>query len=177
MIEKGLIQNYTGEGKGKTTAAVGLLVRAVGQGLKCCFVSFFKDFERHYSGELAVFEKLDIKVYSFVKCSPCFNPDIPFKEMRDSCLSALDTVSNELFSDASIELLVLDEINNALRYKFISDQEMIAFMDKKPSSMELILTGRGASETVMERSDLVSKIKKIKHPYDKNIGERKGIEY
>ena len=176
-MEQGLIQIYTGEGKGKTTAAVGLLTRAIGNGLNCRFVSFFKNFERYCPGELSILQKLGVKVDSFVKYSPCFDPDIPFENMRKDCIDALEFVLNDLFSDSSIDLLVLDEINNALRHEFISSQELIALMDKKPKTMELILTGKGATEAVMKKADLVSQIKKIKHPYDNNIGARKGIEY
>lgn len=176
-MEQGLIQIYTGDGKGKTTAAVGLLIRATGQGLKCCLVSFFKDFERYTTGELSILKKIGVDIHSFVKRSPCFDPDVPFEEMRKDCLDVLEFVSNKLFSDERLDLLVLDEINNALRYEFITEQEMIDFMDKKPVTLELVLTGRGATDAVMKKADLVSNIEKVKHPYDNNILGRKGVEY
>lgn len=176
-MEQGLIQIYAGDGKGKTTASIGLTVRAVGQGLNCCFVFFFKDLDSYVTGELPILKKLGVKIYNFVLRSPRFNPEVPFEEMKNDFTKALEYIVKNIFSDTSIDLLVLDEINHALKYGYITDQEMIHFMDQKPKGMELVLTGRGATEAVMKKADLVSRIEKIKHPYDLRIKGRKGIEY
>ena len=83
----------------------------------------------------------------------------------------------ELFQDESWDMLVLDEINITVRDGFLKEGEVLSLLDAKPEKLELILTGRGATEKVLDKADLVSEIKEVKHPYEQGIGSRKGIEY
>ncbi len=174
--ENGLIQVYTGEGKGKTTAAIGLAVRAAGHGFKVGFVSFFKDPEVFGDGEYQSLQKLGIKTFLFAKKHPHFYKELNPEDVRQQCYQGLEFVKG-LFSDPSWDMLVLDEINIAVRDGFLKEEEVISLLEIKPEKLELILTGRGATERIIEKADLVSEIKEVKHPYTQGIGSREGIEY
>jgi len=176
MKAKGLIQVYTGNGKGKTTAAVGLACRARGQGLKVCYIYFHKDPERWGYGELKVLEKLGITVKGFAKKHPHFNKKVTPKDVRKECLGGLKFVK-KVYEDKEYDILILDEINISLRDGFLKEGEILDILNSKPEKLELILTGRGATEKIIKKADLVSEIKKIKHPYDIGIKGKKGIEY
>jgi cob(I)alamin adenosyltransferase len=178
MEEKiGLVQIYTGDGKGKTTSSIGLTVRAIGRGFKVCYVFFFKNFSIYPTGELEILEKLGVKTFSFALDTPLFRPSVSRESVREGCLNALNFIKNELFVNEAPDLLVLDEINNAIPNAYLSDDEIIDLIKHKPVPMELVLTGRGASQKIMSAADLVSKIEKIKHPFDSGVPRRKGIEY
>lgn len=176
MKEKGLIQVYTGNGKGKSTAAIGQAVRAVGHDFKVGFVSFFKDPEAFDYGEYGSMEKLGIKTFIFARKHPHFYKELNLAEVREECLKGIEFIK-ELFRDQSWDMLVLDEINITVRDGFLMEKEVIPLLEVKPERLELILTGRGASEEVINRADLVSEIREVKHPYEKGIQKREGIEY
>ncbi len=171
-LSKGLIQVYTGDGKGKTSAALGQAWRAAGRGLKCLVHQFFK-LESEPSGELLlplkglVFRRGDFR-------HPFFDKDADRGAIRQKILAALDAAKAEW---AGLDLVVLDELNNALRDGFVSRQEFEAFISDKPASCELILTGRGAPAWLLERADYVTEFKKIKHPMDQGQAARLGIEF
>ena len=174
--KKGLIQVYTGDGKGKTTASVGQAVRAAGHQWKVCYVYFFKNPDDYGYGELEVLENLGVKVSGFAHKHPHFYKDISPDEMRRQCLEGVDFI-RKLFKEDACDLLILDEINIALRDKFLQEEELLALLDDKPPEMELILTGRGATEKVIEKADLVTSMTKLKHHFDQGIEGREGIEY
>ncbi len=176
MKTKGLIQVYTGEGKGKTTAAVGLVVRATGHGLKVCYIHFHKDPDKFGYGELRGLKKLGVKILGFAKKHPHFYKNVNKTKIRQECLKALEFIK-EIYQKDKYDILILDEINVSLRDGFLKEKEILEILNSKPKNLELILTGRGASETVIKKADLVSEIKKIKHPYDLGVKGRKGIEY
>ncbi len=176
-MKQGLTHIYTGDGKGKTTAAVGQTIRAAGQGLRCCFIFFFKDLSRYTTGELTIMKTLGITVMNFVSKSPCFSPDVSHEEMRQGCLQSLKDIEEKIFSDKTLDLLVLDEFNLAVKHGYLTEKDIFPFIQKKPAELELILTGRGATDELMEQADYVSQIHKIKHPYERDIQIRKGIEY
>ena len=176
MKDKGLIQVYTGDGKGKSTAAIGQAVRARGHGLKVGFVSFFKDPQVFGYGEFASLEKLGIKTFIFAPKHPHFYHDLDLNQVRQECRHALQFVEG-LFQDTSWDMLVLDEINIALRDGFLTEEEILSLLAKKPERLELVLTGRGASAKIIEKADLVSEIREVKHPHSQGIKSRQGIEY
>jgi len=176
MRNKGLIQVYTGDGKGKSTAAIGQAVRAVGHNFKVGFVSFFKDPDVFGYGEYESLQKLGIKIFLFARKHPHFYKEINLDEVREECLKGVDFIK-ELFQDESWDMLVLDEMNIAVRDGFLKEKEVFSLLEAKPERLELILTGRGATERIIKKADLVSEIKEVKHPYDQGIKGREGIEY
>jgi len=176
MKGKGLIQVYTGDGKGKSTAAIGQAVRAAGHGFKVGFVSFFKDPEVFGYGEFESLQKLGIRTSLFARRHPHFYKKINLDEVREECLNGMQFIK-ELFQDQSWDMLVLDEINIAVRDGFLKEEEVLSLLEAKPEKLELVLTGRGATERIIKRADLVSEIKEVKHPYEQGIKSREGIEY
>ncbi|MCM8779906.1 MAG: cob(I)yrinic acid a,c-diamide adenosyltransferase [Candidatus Omnitrophica bacterium] len=175
LKEKGLIQIYTGDGKGKTTQAVGQAVRAAGQGLKVCFIHFFKDPQRFPYGEDRILRKIGIRVFHFAPRHPHFYSYSDKKEISKTCRKACADIK-KIFRK-KFDMIVLDEINIALRDGFLKEKEILTLLKTKPAKTHLILTGRGASKNLIKKADLASEIRKIKHPFDKGIKARKAIEY
>jgi cob(I)alamin adenosyltransferase len=176
MKRKGLIQVYTGTGKGKSTAAIGQAVRAAGHGFKVGFISFFKDPESFGYGEYKSLEKLGVKTFLFARKHPHFYKELKPDDVRQECLRGLEFVK-ELFQDPSWDMLVLDEVNIAVRDGFLKEEEVLSLLEAKPEKLELILTGRGATEKITEKADLVSEVREVKHPYARGVKSREGIEY
>lgn len=176
MRRKGLIQVYTGDGKGKTTAAVGLAARARGHNLRVCYIYFLKSPEKWEYGEHRNLEKLGVDVIGFAKKHPHFYKDVPREEVRKECLAGLEFI-NKVYREGRYDILILDEINISLSQGFLKEEEVLEILDRKPEDLELILTGREAAPKIIEKADLVSEIQKIKHPYDLGVPSRKGIEY
>lgn len=176
MKRKGLLQVYTGDGKGKSTAAIGQAVRAAGHGLKVGVVCFFKDPRRFGDGEFEPLERLGIRVFFFARKHPHFYEGLSADEVREECLRGVEFVHG-LFADGTWDMLVLDELNVGLRDGFLNESEVLELLQRKPEELELVLTGRGVPERVREKADLVSEVKKVKHPYDKGVLAREGIEY
>jgi cob(I)alamin adenosyltransferase len=176
MKSKGLIQVYTGTGKGKSTAAIGQAARAAGHSLKVGLVSFFKHPEEFGYGEYKSLEKLGIKTFLFAKKHPHFYKELNPDDVRQECSDGLEFI-RELFQDPSWDMLILDEINIAVRDGFVKEQDVLSLMEAKPEQLELVLTGRGATEKIIGRADLVSEVREVKHPYSQGIESRKGIEY
>lgn len=170
----GLIQIYTGNGKGKTTAALGLVLRACGQGAKIAVIQFMKGWE-HY-GELSA-----VKLLPNVTLVQTGRPDYVYrgKEEQQDFEEAKRglALASEFVSSGEYDLLILDEINVALDYKLIPLCDVLTLLDSKPNSLEIVLTGRSAPKELTEKADLVTEMKEIKHPYQKGLQGRRGIEY
>ena len=175
-MKQGLIQIYTGDGKGKTTSALGLAMRARGHGLKVCYIYFHKEPRKWEYGEHKILKKIGVKVFGFAKEHPYFFKKINPEKVREACLKGLGFVKG-IFKSNNYDILILDEILISLRDGFLKEEEILEIFNDKPRNLELVLTGRGATDKIIENSDLVSEIKKIKHPYDKSTKRRKGIEY
>jgi len=173
-LEKGLIQVYTGNGKGKTSAAFGLALRAMGRGLKVYIIQFIKGGFDY--GELYVADKLPnltLKAFGrgkFVTEKP------PRREDVDSANEAL-TLAEEKVKSGEYDVVILDEINVALSLKLIDIRRVMEMLKTKPNHVELVLTGRSAPDTLVRVADLVTEMKEIKHPYNEGFSARKGIEY
>lgn len=171
-VKTGLIHIYCGEGKGKTTAALGLCLRAHGRGVKVLWSSFLKDYD---SGEFENAMPFDLyqgeKVKTFLYLLPDEERQRVIKEHRERL--------NFLFAKARKEdygLLVLDELLGAIQTQAISIDQIIELIKQKPENLELVLTGRYAPGELLELADYVSEIMPIKHPFSKGIGPRLGIE-
>lgn len=177
-MKEGLVQIYTGEGKGKTTAAIGQAIRARGRGLRILFIQFLK--AKEGSGEIPLLEKLGIKVICKGEKDKWIFPDRlkeeEKKKIRLEWTHFLDEISYQV-REEKYDLVIFDEINVALYYGLIDKNRLIDFMRRKPTSLEIILTGRHASPELIELAHLVSEIKSIKHPFDAGMKARRGIEY
>lgn len=176
MEEKGLIQIYTGRGKGKTTAAIGQIIRALGHDLKACLIYFHKDPKEWNYGEFDVLKDLGVEVRGFAKEHPHFNKGISEEKIRKDCLEGLE-FARKIFEEKSFDLILLDEIIISIRDGFLKEEEVLELLERKPEKTELVLTGRGASEKLIKKADLVSEVEKIKHPYDEGMKSRPGFEF
>ncbi|MFH0800135.1 MAG: cob(I)yrinic acid a,c-diamide adenosyltransferase [Pseudomonadota bacterium] len=173
-LNKGCIQVYTGDGKGKTTAALGQALRALGHGLKVFVIQFMKGNIEY--GELEMSRRLapqftlkQMGRETFVNKK---NPDPKDIEMAKDALK----LAQECMKDKSIDILILDEINVAIDFKLIPLDEVLAMLGGKPEQMELILTGRAAAQELIDKADLVTEMKEVKHYYRNGIEARVGIE-
>ena len=171
-LKKGYVQVYTGDGKGKTTAAFGLALRAAGYDLQVFIAQFIKG--RRYS-EIKSLEKLKdnitIEQYGrgfFIRKKPC---DEDIKAAKAGLAEI-----KELLASGKYDLVILDEINVAVYFKIISLEDILDLIDLKPDDVELVLTGRKVDQRIIEKADLVTEMREIKHYYSNGVIARKGIE-
>ena len=173
----GLVVVLTGNGKGKTTSALGMALRSAGYNMKVCIIQFMKG--DLYSGEWDGIKLLDglVELHSTGKgfCGIQGNP-YPHSEHRENAQEALRLVDQKMLS-GEYDVLVLDEINNALQLKLIDLDQILAILDNKPELLHLILTGRDAHAEVLKRADTASRVEEIKHAYRKDIEPQQGIDY
>ncbi|MDR0905568.1 MAG: cob(I)yrinic acid a,c-diamide adenosyltransferase [Oscillospiraceae bacterium] len=170
-----MIHVYFGNGKGKTTAALGLLLRASGCGLKCVLVQFLKDWN---SGELVALAELpNVTVLRGKASGHSFT-----KDMTEEQLAATRDIHNENLKSA-IEavsgggLLVLDELLDAVRLNLLNEQTLRALLDAVPENLEVVITGHGEVDWITDRADYVTEMVKRRHPYDKGVTARRGVEF
>jgi cob(I)alamin adenosyltransferase len=172
---RGLVQVFTGDGKGKTTAALGTILRAAGHGLNIFIIFFIKG---HYAyGEYSTLDKLpNVRLASFGLRQFIYkNREINPEEKKQA--EAALAVAREAVNSGRYDLVVLDEINVALDFHLIEMDDVINLIKNRPPHVELILTGRHADGRLIEMADLVTEMVKVKHPFDKGIKARQGIEY
>ncbi len=173
-LEEGIVQVYTGSGKGKSTAAFGLALRAIGRGLKVYIIQFIKGGFDY--GELYIVDKipnLTLKAFGrgkFVTEKPPAKVDVQFAE------EAL-ALAEKIVKSGEYDIVILDEVNVALNLKLIKTERVIELIKTKPKHVELVLTGRYAPNEIIELADLVTDMRELKHPYNKGFKARKGIEY
>lgn len=168
---KGYVQVYTGDGKGKTTASLGLALRAAGAGLKVYIVQFLKHGDYSEIKALSRFENITIEQYGlgkFVKGKPS-KEDI---EAGKKGLKKLQTI----LSKGHHDLVIAEEANVAVKYNLFSEADLLALIDRKPGHVELVITGRGATQNVMDKADLVSEVREVKHYYKQGVQARVGVE-
>jgi len=169
---KGYIQVYTGNGKGKTTAALGLAMRAAGHGISSYFAQFMKG--QKY-GELAAAKRLNLITIEqfgseqFVHVNKATAEDIRLAKL------GLKRAAQAM-ACGRYRIVVLDEVNVALYFKLLTVNEVLKFIDQKPDDVELILTGRFAPQQVIDRADLVTEMREVKHYFQKGVAFRQGIE-
>lgn len=176
-VPKGLVVVITGSGKGKTTAALGIILRACGHNMKVCMIQFMKG--DLYTGEWDGIKRMDCQVELIPTgkgfCGIQGNP-YPFIEHRKHAQEAIRLVQEKMKSE-QYDILILDEINNALHLNLIDLQQVLEIIKSKPPRMHLILTGRDAHPQVIELADTVSQITEVKHAYRKGIEPQPGIDY
>lgn len=178
MVERvGLVQVYTGDGKGKTTAALGQALRSIGRGLKVVVIEFMKESPLG-TGELEAVKRLA--------------PDLVIKQFGGSFLGGITPeksadvkravaeglrLARDLVEKRGCDILVLDEISHAVNLKVADVAEVLSLIESKPPEMELILTGRDMPKPILEKAHLVTEMRLVKHHFEKGIDARKGIEY
>lgn len=173
----GIVIVYTGNGKGKTTASLGVALRAVGHGLRVCMVQFIKG-EWHY-GELNSIKKLEPD-FELIVAGKGFigiiDDDHAFEEHVRAAKTALDIVEQKISLD-SFDIIILDEINYALHLGVLQLADVMKILQNRPKHLSLILTGNHACEEIITLADLVTEMKEIKHPYKKGIKAKRGIDF
>lgn len=174
MSSRGLVQIFTGDGKGKTSAAIGAVVRALGHGLRV-YISFFMKGD-YPSGERDILSRLDnVTVENFGTKGFVDRANIKPEE-REQAKRGLDAARKAMLS-GNYDLVVLDELNLAVAWKLVELDEVLKLIESKPEGVELIITGRQADSKLIKAADLVTEMLKIKHPYDEGVKARKGMEY
>jgi cob(I)alamin adenosyltransferase len=177
---KGITQVYTGNGKGKTTASLGLALRATGQGLRVCMIQFLK--RNLKCGEHLFVEKTGaFKILQFgTPPLPEGKIYVPVKRKSEEAKKAAYrafSFAKEVIEGGNFDLVILDEINLAMDYGFINVNEVVELIKNKPQNLELVLTGRCAPREVIEVAELVTEMVELKHPYKGGLKARRGIEY
>lgn len=191
-LSNGLIQVYTGNGKGKSTSAFGQAIRAIGQGFKVYVIQFMKG--NDYYGEVKALKQLflNITIKQFgrgcsnpeaIQADECLNCGRCFVKKGQSTSEDRQNAENalahavEVMASGDYDVVILDEINNALYHKLLKLESVLKVLQNKPETVELVLTGRYAPREIIKLANLVTEMRAIKHPYDKGIPARRGIEY
>lgn len=177
MIDKGLIIIYYGNGKGKTTAALGVALRAIGYNHNVCMIQFIKgewDYgELYSSNKLKPNFELIVTGKGFIGI---IDDDHLIEEHIQSSKNALK-IAREKISSNKYNTIILDEINYALKLNLITEKEVIDLLDSKPTELNIIMTGNYLPDKILEIADLVTEMKEVKHPYKKGIKAKKGIDF
>jgi len=180
MLEKGLVQIYTGDGKGKTTAAFGLALRAAGQGNKVFIYQFLKPPSLKTGERLAIdlksaginIEALDVKWDMWKSLSD----EKMVSQTRSVILEVLQKLE-KYAADKVYDVIILDEINFCISKNLANIDNVMRIINNRDPGVEIVMTGRGTAKELIEIADLVTEMKCIKHPFDKGIGARRGIEF
>ena len=171
-----LLHIYCGDGKGKTTEAKWLAVRAAGSSMRVLFARFLKN---EFSGELKILDQIpEIEVLHLEKSYGFFKTlsEKEQEEVREMYGRLWDTIQRKI-STGDYDMLVIDEFMAAYRYGLIPNEEAVQFLKDRPDNLEVVLTGRDPSDELLELADYISEVKMVRHPFEKGIRARKGIEY
>ncbi len=177
MSQKGLVIVYTGGGKGKTSAALGLVLRAVGYNHKVCMVQFVKG-SWHY-GELDSAKRLAPE-FELITAGKGFVGILDDKSPLEEHVKAANdtlTISKEKIMSGKFDVVILDEINYAIQLELLKLDDVIDMIKSKPTELDLVLTGNHAAKEIIELADLVTEMKEIKHPFKSGIKAKKGIDF
>jgi cob(I)alamin adenosyltransferase len=185
-LKRGLVQVYTGEGKGKTTAALGLAWRALGQGLKVCFIQFMK-------GKIKSGEELSTEVFGDNLTFTSISAEMrgqgrksssegswwtkPVGDADRAAAQKAIAYTRKALKSGDYDMVICDEINVACHMGLISVEDILSLIREKPSHVELVLTGRNAGKEAIAAADLVTEMRPIKHPFQQDMPARKGIEF
>ncbi len=172
-FDRGLVQVYTGPGKGKTTAAIGLAIRAVGQGLRVYIAQFMKGVTYGELNTLAKVGNITVKQFG---APHWIVPERITPEDREAANKGFDEVREAVFS-GDYDIVVMDEINVATAWRLVPLERVLDLIRTKPAEVELVLTGRLARPEIVELADLVTEMVPVKHPFEKGIFARRGIEF
>jgi cob(I)alamin adenosyltransferase len=178
-LKQGAFQIYTGEGKGKSTASMGLMLRALGCGFRVYYLRMMKP--RWKTGELAICPSLHANLtYKNVEqdwiLSRSKNIPEHVQAMRIALIREMEQLGT-ILAGGEFDLVIVDEINYCIHRELISLDDAIALVKKRPSHVELVFTGRYAREELIELADVVTEMRKVKHHFDKGVGARRGIEF
>lgn len=173
MAEKGCVHIYCGDGKGKTTAAAGLAVRAAGAGKKVLFFQFMKD---NTSSERNILEQIENITCVPGRAEEKFSFQMSEDERRKSRQYYAETFADLCEAAASYQMVIFDELICAVQCGFLPEEEVIRFLEEKPEALEVVLTGNVPGERLLALADYVTEMKKVKHPYDRGLAARMGIE-
>jgi len=169
---KGYVQIYTGNGKGKTTAALGLALRAYGAGLHIYIAQFLKGTKTSELKVLRTFKDL-ITVKQYGKNNFIYgNPDEEDKKLAKKAIEEI----NNIIKSCNYDIVILDEANYAVHLGLIAVDDLLKIIDKKPQNVELVITGRYAKKELIKKADLVTEMRQVKHYFNKGIKARMGIE-
>ena len=169
----GLIQVYTGDGKGKTTAALGLALRAAGRGMKVLIIQFMKKWDYGELHSLKLIPLITLKTFGtkeFIYKGKA--KKIDYEEAEKAFSFGVEGVKS-----GNYDLVIFDELNMALYYELLDLKEVIKKIKEKPENVEVVITGRKAPQEIIEIADLVTEMREVKHPYQKGVEARKGIEF
>jgi len=173
-LEKGLVHVYTGNGKGKTSAAFGLALRAIGNGLKVFVIQFIKGgFDYGELHAVKFLPNLELRTFGRGKFISKIPPDAEDVRLAREGFE----LAKKVIEGGGFDVVVLDEINVAMHLKLIRVDEVLGLIRNKPKHVELVLTGRSAPSEIVEVADLVTEMREVKHPYALGMQPRKGIEY
>jgi len=173
-LEKGTVQVYTGNGKGKTTAALGQALRACGHGLRVVMIQFMKGSKNY--GEVMIASKIpNFEIFQFGL--PTFvEKGNPSEEDLRLARLGMEFARNAI-AQGKYDMVILDEINCAMDYGLVKNSEVLELLKGKPEKVEIILTGRYAPQEILDAADLVTEMREVKHHYQAGIGAREGIEF
>ncbi|MGI6294827.1 MAG: cob(I)yrinic acid a,c-diamide adenosyltransferase [Armatimonadota bacterium] len=176
LLSKGLISVYTGSGRGKTTAALGLALRVLGWGGRVCVVQFIKGYseigEAKFGREFT--DRFTLKQFASSNNLSITEDDVV---NRHTAAQEALTFAEAVISEGSYDLVILDEINNAMHYNLVDVSRVIKMLQTKPAHVELVLTGRLSPDAIIELADYVTEMQQIKHPFESGITARRGIDY
>ena len=172
--EKGLLIVYTGAGKGKTTAALGMAIRCLGHGMNVAMVQFIK-------GAIDTAEERILKSFGqqvvFLRMGEGYTWETQDRERDAQVAQKAWAEVEKILQDPSFGMVILDELNIAIHHEYVSLEQVLKAVAKRPSSLHVVITGRGAKPELIEAADLVSEMKMIKHPFRKGIKAQKGVEF
>lgn len=172
-LERGIVQVYTGTGKGKTTAALGLALRCIGRGLKVYMVQFMKGCEYNEHDAIKKIDVFEFKCFGRAEFVDKKKPaKIDIEQARDGLRHAKDIINSGKY-----DVVILDELNVALDYKLVALEDVLELIENKPRHVELVLTGRYAPPELVRVAELVTEMLDIKHPYANGLQARAGIEH
>lgn len=193
-LSRGLVQVYTGDGKGKTTAALGLALRAAGHRFRVVVIQFAKG--ASYAGELFAAERLypELRLFQFGRdcpkasairqglaacegCRECFLQEGGLTDEDRRLAGEGLAMAHDVASRGLADVLVLDEVSIAVRFGLVPLEEVLKLIDERSPRVELVLTGRGMPQEVLDRADLVTEMRQVKHPFEKGVRARRGIEF
>ena len=174
MATQGLVIINTGHGKGKTTAAFGQALRAAGQGLKVCVIQFIKGGGK--SGEALALTAAFPGQIELHLAGTGFTWQQKMETVKAAALAGWQLAMEKILGD-TYDLIVLDELTYLIGFDIVSEEEVVSLLRRRPERLHLVITGRDASQGLIEYADLVTEMRAIKHPYQKGIKARKGIEF
>ena len=173
-LDKGFTQIYTGNGKGKTSAAIGQAIRAAGEGYRSLIIQFMKEYPYSELKALKNFKDY-IEIEQYAGDDFVYKKELPSKDEKDKAVIGMKRTEEE-FEKGNFDIIILDESIVSIYFKLIDENDVVELIKKKPANKELILTGRYCPKKIIELADLVTDMKEVKHYYTRGITSRKGIE-